>query len=211
MPARSAYSRGVRLAALIPVKAFDAAKGRLSPAVDVDQRARLARWMATGVVAAFGPDDVFVACDSAVVAEWASELGVAVIWGPGLGLNGAIDDGVAAIADAGYDQVTIAHADLPRPSGLRRVARPGTATLVPDRRRDGTNVMSFPLSDTIPAAYGASSFDRHLATALALGIPIEVRADRDLALDIDPPHDLHHPLIREALPAWLRTNPDNQQ
>jgi 2-phospho-L-lactate/phosphoenolpyruvate guanylyltransferase len=201
----------VRVAALVPVKRFDAAKGRLAGAVDEQQRERLARWTANSVVGAFGDIDVYVACDNNDVAEWARELGHAVIWGPGLGLNGAIDDGVAAVADAGYDQVVIAHADLPRPASLTTVARRNTITLVPDDRRDGTNVMSFPLTDTVQAAYGAGSFERHLAAAQLVGISVEVRPDPDLALDIDTPDDLTHPLIREVLPTWLRTNQANHR
>jgi 2-phospho-L-lactate guanylyltransferase len=199
----------VRVAALIPVKRFDAAKGRLATVVDEPNRARLAKWMATGVVRSCNALDVFVACDSDDVADWAAEHGAAVIWGPGLGLNGAIDDGVAAIADAGYDQVIISHADLPHPTMLPTVARAGTVTLVPDRRRDGTNVLSFPLTDAIVASYGPGSFSRHFAAAQALGITVEVRADHDLSLDVDTPADLAHPRIKEALPTWLQTNPVN--
>jgi 2-phospho-L-lactate guanylyltransferase len=202
-------STPVQVAALIPVKRFDAAKGRLATAVEPPMRARLARWVATGVVEACVGLDVFVACDSAEVAEWAAELNTAVIWGPGLGLNGAIDDGVNAISDAGYDHVVISHADLPMPATLPAVARAGAVTLVPDRRRDGTNVLSFPLTDTIAAAYGARSFGRHLAAARRLGITVEVRPDHHLSLDIDTPDDLIHPCIKEALPSWLRTNPVN--
>ncbi len=194
---------------MIPVKHFDAAKGRLAGVVDPQMRVRLARWLATGVVRACDGLDVFIACDSADVAEWAAELDTAVIWGPGLGLNGAIDDGVSAISDAGYDHVVISHADLPLPASLPTVARAGAITLVPDRRRDGTNVLSFPLTDTVAAAYGAGSFGRHLAAARLLGITTEVRPDHHLSLDIDTPTDLIHPCTKEALPTWLRTNQAN--
>lgn len=194
---------------MIPVKRFDAAKTRLAPALGPADRERLAREMATGVVGAFADLDVYVACDHPVVAEWATEVCAAVIWGPGLGLNGAIDDGVAAIADAGYEHIIISHADLPHPNDLPMVARPGTITLVPDRRNDGTNVLSFPLTDSIPAAYGPRSFERHLAAARMTGMPVEVRVDHDLSLDVDTPDDLRHPRIKEVLPAWLRMNPVN--
>lgn len=194
---------------MVPVKRFQAAKGRLSTVLDEEQRSRLARWMATGVIEALRPLDAFVACDDDDVANWAASMGAAVIWGPGLGLNGAIDDGVGALADAGYDHVIITHADLPRPASLVDVARAGTATLVPDRRRDGTNVMSFPLTDPIAAAYGGGSFHRHLDVALQLGIAIAVRSDPNLSLDVDTPDDLIHPLIKEVLPTWLPTNQVN--
>ncbi len=196
----------VRVAALVPIKRFTAAKGRLAEVVGPDDRAELARWMAEGVVTAFGDIDVFVACDDDDVADWARSVGASVSWGPGLGLNGALDDGVNVIAAAGYDHVVISHADLPLPATLPLVAREATITLVPDRRRDGTNVCSFPLAHPIRASYGKQSFGRHLALALAQRVPIEVRVDPLLSLDVDTAADLTHPYIKEVLPQWLRTN-----
>lgn len=190
---------------MIPVKGFDAAKGRLAGVLDTSERASLARWVATTVVEALDPIDVFVACDDPVVRTWATALGATVAWGPGLGLNGAIDDGVATIAEAGFDHVLITHADLPRPSSLLAVARCDTVTLVPDRRRDGTNVMAFPVSDPVEASYGPGSFRRHFAAAAATAHAVEVRVDPDLSLDIDTADDLRHPQIDEVLPPWLRT------
>jgi 2-phospho-L-lactate guanylyltransferase len=200
----------VRLAVLVPVKRFSSAKGRLNGVLLPDQRALLARWMATQVTAAVAEVPTFVACDDDDVAAWADDQGASVIWGAGLGLNGAVDDGIAGIADAGFDHVVVAHADLPRPRRLLEVAAAGTVTLVPDRRRDGTNVMSFPTSVPIRASYGAGSFDRHLAQAVSSAAAVEVRADVDLSLDLDTARDLAHPLIREVLPPWLRTIPANR-
>ena len=67
-----------------------------------DERERLARWMAERVLAAVHPLPMFVACDDERVAEWAEALGAQVSWGPGLGLNGAIDHGVDTIAGQGH-------------------------------------------------------------------------------------------------------------
>ena len=96
---------------------------------------------------------------------------------------------------------------LPEP--LRLFATPRRVVLVPDRRLDGTNLMSFPLAAPLPASYGAGSFRRHLGAALASGVGVEVVRDRFMALDIDHPSDLTHPLVKDVLPAWLRTNPAN--
>lgn len=197
---------------LVPVKRFRAAKGRLVGTLDSGQRAQFARWMATGVLAAVRSHPTFVACDDDEVAEWAESQGADVIWCQGLGLNGAIDDGVGQIVKLGVDHLVVSHADLPRPHNLVLVARAGCVSLVPDRRRDGTNVMSFPARAPISASYGAGSFRRHLAQATALaptGIAVEVRADPDLSLDVDTPADLAHPSIREVLPTWLQTIQDN--
>lgn len=199
----------MKLAVLVPVKGFSMAKQRLSAVLTPAERSRLARWLADRVLDAVSDLDVFVACDDDEVRSWAIEHGATPLWGPGLGLNGAVDDGVARIAASGYDHVTIAHADLLLPSRLTRVARSGVTTIVPDQRRDGTNVMSFPSSQPLPAAYGASSFGRHVRAANDGARCLEIRPDLHLSLDIDTRSDLAHPLTSEVLPPWLPTIPAN--
>ena len=197
---------------LVPVKRFTAAKGRLTGVLVDSDRARLAEWMATRVLEVVAEVPTYVACDDDAVAEWARSKGAQVIWGAGLGLNGAVDDGVATITAAGFEHVLVAHADLARPTALLDVARDSTITLVPDRRKDGTNVMSFPTSTPIRAAYGGGSFARHLDQAMAFrSVATMVRVDTDLSLDLDTERDLDHPLIREVLPPWLPTSPDNRR
>ena len=193
---------------LLPVKAFARAKQRLSGVLDADQRAQLARDLATGVVAA-SHLPVFVVCDDEDVRSWASSTDAEPIWTPGLGLNGAIDAAVRALAERGVDRVVIAHADLPRPRHLDDVAAGSGITLVPDRRRDGTNVLAFPTRTPLRARYGAGSFDRHLDAARRMAtehaLTVTVRSDPDLALDIDTPSDLVHPRNAKVLPTWLPT------
>jgi len=200
----------VRLAVLVPVKRFTAAKGRLAGVLEDDDRARLAQWMASGVLETVADVPTFVACDDDHVAEWATRMGAQVIWGAGLGLNGAVDDGVDHITSSGFDHVLVSHADLALPGALLDVASEGCITLVPDRRHDGTNVMAFPAAHPIRAAYGGGSFARHLDQALAFGsVPVEVRSDPHLSLDLDTARDLTHPLIEKVLPSWLPTSPAN--
>lgn len=191
------------------------AKGRLSGVLAPDERRRLARWLADGVVAAASGAPVFVVCDDDEVRDWAIERGASALWTAELGLNGAVDDGVASIGQRGFDHVIVSHADLPLPSRLLDVARAGTATFVPDPNGDGTNVMSFPIphahgrSGVITASYGPGSFVRHRNAATRAGLAVEVRIDAELSLDLDTPTDLTHPLLREALPTWLPTIPVN--
>jgi 2-phospho-L-lactate guanylyltransferase len=200
----------VRLAVLVPVKRFTAAKGRLTGVLGSDDRARLAEWMASGVLDVLAEIPTFVACDDDAVAAWAQRMGAQVIWGAGLGLNGAVDDGVGHIVSMGFDHVLVSHADLALPGTLLDVARDDCITLVPDRRDDGTNVMSFPAAHPIRASYGGGSFARHLRQALSMAnVDVEVRRDPGLSLDLDTPRDLAHPLIRKVLPPWLPTNPAN--
>ena len=192
---------------LVPVKRFAAAKGRLRGTLHDRDRAGLAEWMATRVLSTVAELPAFVACDDPEVRRWAEARGAEVLWGPGLGLNGAVDDGIDRLIHRGARQLLVSHADLPRPERLLDVPAPGRITLVPDRRRDGTNVMSFPSSHRIRATYGAGSFRRHLGQAMRTGTAVEVRPDPELSLDLDTIEDLTHPLVREVLPSWLTTIP----
>ena len=130
---------------------------------------------------------------------WAEAHGAQVSWGPGLGLNGAIDHGVDTMSGKGVDHVIVAHGDLPLASRLAALARREHVVLVPDRRRDGTNVLSRPTSVVIRAAYGAGSFARHLDAALASGAPVTVRRDARLAIDVDTIADCRHPDVAPLL------------
>ena len=105
--------------------------------------------------------------------------------------------------------VLVAHGDLPRARALAATVIPGTLTLVPDARGDGTNVAALPTSMPFEFAYGPASFARHLAGAVAADLPVAVRRDPYLCLDIDTPSDLAHPLVQEVLPSWMPTNPGN--
>lgn len=194
---------------LVPIKAFHLAKGRLAPVLDVAHRDRLARWTAERVLAAAAPAAVAVVCDDAEVATWAAGHGALVLREVGVGLNAAVDHAVGQLRAEGHEHVVVAHGDLPCPPRLASFARSGTVTLVPDRRSDGTNLLSFPLDVELAASYGGGSFRRHLEAAMRTGCSVEVIRDPLLALDIDHPSDLSHPLVKDVLPPWLRTNPDN--
>lgn len=190
-------------AVLIPVKAFGVAKGRLRGHLTDAERVRLARWTAARVLAAAAPHVVFVACDDEEVAAWARAHGARVAWGPGLGLNGAIDAAAGDVAEAGFARVTIVHADLPDPRGVASLARGSGVVIVPDRHGDGTNVLSRPTTVALPAQYGPGSFARHLAAALGTGAAVTVRADPFLSVDIDTAADLRHPSVARLLPDAL--------
>jgi 2-phospho-L-lactate/phosphoenolpyruvate guanylyltransferase len=196
------------VAVVIPVKSFGAAKARLAAVLSPTDRARLARWTATRVLAAAQDLDTFVACDDPEVAEWAESHGATVLWGAGLGLNGAVDVAVATVADLGYTQVLISHADLPLATNYAQVilrCDPEAITLIPDRFRDGTNIVIRPVDVYLPASYGGGSFRTHLALALATGRPVTVQMDLRLGLDLDTPAELHHPLIKPLIAPLLAT------
>ena len=196
-------------AVLIPVKDFRQAKARLANVLTPEHRLRLARWTAERVIAAASPLPVFVACDDDDVATWAEANGATVLWRPGMGLNAAVLDGIATLAAAGIEHVIVAHSDLPAPAPLANLVISGGIVLVPDSRCDGTNVVAVPTQAGFQPAYGSQSFRRHLAQAVSLGLIVRVYRDARLALDIDTPADLAHPLVVKVLPEWLKTNQGN--
>ena len=179
-------------AVIVPVKAFDAAKSRLGTALDAAARAALARAMADSVLAAAGTMPVTVACDDDGVAAWAIAAGASVVWTHGMDLNASIAAGVAAVVDDGCDRVVVSHADLPFATNLERVTWFGGATIVPDRRDDGTNVLCIPASAAkeFTPAYGPASFPRHLAQLRDVGLDVRVARLADLRWDVDEPADV---------------------
>jgi 2-phospho-L-lactate guanylyltransferase len=174
----------------VPVKAFAEAKVRLAEALTPTSRVALVRSMATGVVRAAGSLPVAVVCDDREVANWARGLGALVIWGPGQGLNRAVEDGVRHLAGVGVRHVTVAHADLPLATDLAWVGRFPGVTLVPDRRENGTNVVGVPVDHGFVFSYGPGSFSRHVAESRRLGLPLRIVRASGLSWDVDVPTDL---------------------
>lgn len=179
------------------MKSFRTAKLRLAPVLNASERGELARRLAAGVLAAAGSLACNVVCDDEEVAAWARSLGARVIWTPGLGLSGAVEAGVEALAAEGVGLVVVAHADLPN-AGLANaglldaLGEYGRVTLVPDLRCDGTNVAVVPAAARFRFAYGPGSFERHRAEAARLQLPCDVVHDAGLAADVDLPADLAH-------------------
>jgi 2-phospho-L-lactate guanylyltransferase len=177
-------------AVLVPVKAFADAKQRLADVLDAAARRALATAMAETVLRAAGDLRTAVVCDDDDVRTWAESHGAETIWTPDLGLNGAVEAGIAHLARRGAERVVVAHADLPLATDLSWLADTDGATLVPDRHRDGTNVLSVPTDIGFAPAYGAGSFRAHRAEAARLGLVTRLVPDAALGWDVDVPADL---------------------
>jgi 2-phospho-L-lactate guanylyltransferase len=149
--------------------------------------------MAARVLRAGAPLPTFVVCDDEEVRAWAERQGAEAIWTPGLGLNGAVEAGIAHLARRGVAHAVVAHADLPLAEGLALLVTTGCVTLVPDRHRDGTNVAAVPTDAGFRFAYGAGSFAAHRAEAARLGLIARLVPDERLGWDVDVPVDLELP------------------
>ncbi len=175
---------------LVPIKSFELAKGRLAEAVEPAARAELARRMAAGVLAATHHLPAFVVCDDDEVEAFARRHGAEVIRRAARGLNAAVDDGRAALAELGYARMIVAHADLPLARDLTWVGGFDGVTIVPDRRGDGTNVLGVPTAAAFAFAYGPGSAAAHTAEAERQGLALRVVPDDALGWDVDVPDDL---------------------
>lgn len=180
------------VAVLVPIKGFSSAKARLAGVVQAAERARLAREMALRVLRAADPLPVWVVCDDAEVSAWADANGAQVAWCPADGLNPAVAAGAGVLAAQGFERAIVAHADLPRARTLAHLAdgEPTSVLIVPDRHRDGTNVLVVPLTVGFRFRYGPGSFQAHVDEAHRLGLATVVVDDDELAWDVDVPDDL---------------------
>ena len=181
---------------VLPVKAFDRGKARLSAVLDDAARTGLARSLAEGVVRAVldvvPASQILVVGDDTSVTSWARGLGVPAVVAPG-GLDGAARAGQSGAAADGHDRVLIAHADLLHPESLGAVIERSDPLIVPDRHGRGTNVLAVPAEPPFPFAYGLDSFERHRRAAADLGIDLTVVDDAALGMDVDTPDDLANP------------------
>jgi 2-phospho-L-lactate guanylyltransferase len=205
-------------ALVVPLRHFSTAKTRLSDSMSGPDRTTLARVCAEGVLRRHVVCDRIVVCDSDEVETWSSELGVEYIRVTSTGLNASLEEALATIRIRHPDSdLVIAHGDIIEPEGLDDVITGRkylssaesahfddslpNVVIVPDRRRDGTNVLRLDREalENWRFEYGSGSFDRHLRQALSRELRVDIHLDDGLALDVDVPEDLAHPRVRTFL------------
>jgi 2-phospho-L-lactate guanylyltransferase len=175
---------------LIPIRSFSDAKSRLSAILDASNRTNLMLDCAQKVIAASKDLPKLVLTSDPLVQTFAQNHGCHLIEDKGGGLNPAIQYAYNLLGEHGIEHVTIAHADLPLAQNLTNLMVKGQSTIVPDRKHDGTNVISLPAAYDFHFSYGPNSFERHLHEARRLGLEINVDEDPALTIDIDTPDDL---------------------
>lgn len=182
----------------LPMKAFDQAKSRLSPAMAPAQRQRLSRALFERTLAFFG--DCFPGMDRLVVTpspqvrDAARACGAAVaIESAPQGLDAAAQHAIGYAAAQGYRQVLIIPGDIPvwlRTEVLALLAQGQRREAVIARARDGgTNALLLRLPTRFRCAYGEDSARRHADAARSAGLSVAVCQLPFMAHDIDRPQD----------------------
>jgi 2-phospho-L-lactate/phosphoenolpyruvate guanylyltransferase len=190
-----------RTCTIVPVKALDRAKRRLSPVLPDAARQRLVLTMLEDVLLALAGVEsnhcVMVVTPDARVADLARSHGATVVPDPGASdLNAAVATGLAYVAARGFGRALILPADVPLATTEElgsliesRGSQPGV-TLAPSHDSNGTNGMLLAPPGAIAPCYGPGSYLEHLSQAMARRVDVNVVHLAGLARDIDEPADL---------------------
>jgi 2-phospho-L-lactate guanylyltransferase len=183
---------------LLPVKDFHHAKQRLSPVLEVEQRAALARAMLADVLdalsAASEPSRIVVYTASESVVRTVRPFGFEIIHERQVGGHSAAVNAMLPVLCETSERILVIASDLPHLSAdeidrALTVDCP-TVAVMPSRDGTGTNGIVVTPPFAISADYGAGSFQRHLDAAARAGMTAAVLDMPGVAFDIDTPEDL---------------------
>lgn len=180
---------------LIPVKPLSAAKARLAPALDPDERRRLSLAMLADVIdAARSFDRVWVLNSDPDAASVARSAGVEPVDdpAPGMGLNASLNEATKqAVADGGSG-ILVVSADLAAVTtdDLDALSASPGAAIGPNRAGTGTNALWRSPGDAFELAFGPHSRAAHERLAADAELDLRIVERAGLAIDIDTPHDL---------------------
>ena len=182
----------------MPHRGLAAAKTRLAPVLDHDERIALARKLLVRVlgVARQACDDVVVISPSGELDPIVTDSGARLAVQRGMGLNAGLDQ-AREIANAdGIERLVVLHGDLPNLAldDVRALtdaaAEQSSVAIAPDRLGTGTNGLALSPPGVIGFRFGPGSFAAHQGEAEAAGVEAAVVMRPGLAFDLDTPEDL---------------------
>lgn len=185
---------------IVPHRGLEAAKTRLAPSLDPEERVMLASQLLQRVlkVSREVSSDVEVISPSRPLAEIVEAAGARLAVQRGMGLNEGLDQARSQALLDGIDTVIVLHGDLPNLTAidietlvgaLPADGGPGVA-IAPDRAGTGTNALALRPPGVIPFRFGVGSFAAHAAEVERAGVPCVAVNRGGLAFDLDTPDDL---------------------
>lgn len=190
----------MKVAAILPVKRFEAAKRRLAGGIEAGRRREVVEAMVADVLESIGEargvDLLIVVTGDPLAQGLAAEAGAEVV--PDPSDSGHVEAALAGIAraeEAGAEAAVLLPGDCPLldPRELDRLLTGVPETyvgIVPDRHGSGTNALLLRPPGAIAPAFGEDSRERHVAAARAAGIPFGIEELPSLELDLDTPADV---------------------
>jgi 2-phospho-L-lactate/phosphoenolpyruvate guanylyltransferase len=200
---------GNRIWSIVPVKRFAVAKSRLSPVLDGEERAALARLMFEDVLDALLQSNavlggVAVVTSDNTAATLARSRGATVVLDrDDNGINGAVRLAIGQIAGED-DGIIVVPSDIPQLTPLaiaavvQAVALPRTMAIAAAADDGGTNLLAGRPAGAIPLRFGRRSFERHYRAATRAGLTVQTLHLPELLLDIDRPEDLRRFVALES-------------
>ena len=184
----------------MPHRGLEAAKTRLAPSLDPEERVMLASQLLQRVlrVSREVTDDVVVISPSRPLAEIVDAAGARLAVQRGMGLNAGLDQARSSAILDGIHTLVILHGDLPNLRAddiltlihaLPADGAPGVA-IAPDRAGTGTNGLALQPPGVIGFRFGSGSFAKHAGEVERAGVPCVAVNRAGLAFDLDTPEDL---------------------
>lgn len=185
---------------IVPHRGLEAAKTRLAPSLDPEERVMLASQLLQRVlkVSREVSNDVEVISPSRPLAEIVEAAGARLAVQRGMGLNEGLDQARSQALFDGIDTLIVLHGDLPNLTAtdietlvgaLPADGSPGVA-IAPDRAGTGTNALALRPPGVIPFRFGIGSFAAHAAEIERAGVSCVAVNRAGLAFDLDTPDDL---------------------
>jgi len=186
---------------IVPVKAFDLAKQRLSGILQPSERVSLARSMLIDVLnivaSATLPSNVIVVTSSPEASEIATRGGTRVLpEAASSDLNSAIEAASRHMIVQNAGGFLMLPADVPEITiaavhqAFAALDQGCSLVLAPAISDGGTNLLACRPPHAIRPEFGAESFARHLAASERAGLACRVLNCPELGRDIDSPDDL---------------------
>ena len=183
---------------IVPHRGLAAAKTRLAPVLDDDEREALAGRLLEQVlrVAHEACGDVVVITPSEALAPLVSAAGARLVVQRGLGLNAGLEQARDEAIAEGVTALVVLHGDLPNLGAddvaalLDALPEGRGVAIAPDKAGSGTNGLALRPPDAIAFKFGIGSFEAHLAGAAGAGVPVSEVHRPGLAFDLDTPADL---------------------
>jgi len=203
------------IAALVPAKPLDEAKGRLASLLSEDERRRLALAMLEDIVRALQAvpriDSISIVSPDAEVLSKARELETNAIEEPESvhGINQALSYAAEQIAADGADTLLVVLADVPAVTPtefdaiIEALPSDGGIVISPSAA-NGTSALALRPPDAIPYRFGEDSFAAHGRAASDASVSMTVVEFESLSNDIDEPDNLRDLLSRPAETATHR-------
>ena len=187
--------------AIIPVKPLRRGKSRLAKVISAEKRAELNQYLLEHTIQILSTIDeienILVISKDTEALALARDLGAKTVQEYGSpGLNTALSRAVEIAKSYETCGILIVPADIPRLNAedikkiLDHREKPPVVVIVPDRKKEGTNVLFASPPDLIEFQYGNGSFEKHSQAALEAGARLEICDLASLELDLDEPEDL---------------------